>query len=342
MNWPDDYINKIICGDCLEVMKGIPDESIQCCITSPPYWGLRDYQTEGQFGLEETPEAYAAKMVEVFEEVRRVLKPDGTLWLNLGDSYAGSGRGRDADGTWNPGQGGSKQGTNVGSTLGRQVNSKSLHKNLIAGDNTGNAWVKPPNGFKRKDLIGIPWMVAFALRSAGWYLRCDIIWSKPNPMPESVTDRPTKAHEYLFLFSKSIKYYYDQDSIREPFAESSVERANQDIDNQAGSLRAAGGAKTNGPMKMVGDPSVGANKRSVWEIPTQPFKQAHFATFPVKLIEPCILAGSRAGDIILDPFGGAGTTAFRSKELGRKHISIELNPDYCKIAEQRLAQEELF
>ncbi len=335
--FPDDYVNKIICGGCIETLMSIPDKTVQTCITSPPYWGLRDYGVAGQLGQEATPEKYVDNMVVVFDQVRRVLKDDGTLWLNLGDCYAGSGKGGQS----------------------HEKRSKNWQPKYA---NSGNV----PDGLKPKDLVGIPFMVAFALRSAGWYLRCDIIWSKPNPMPESVTDRPTRSHEYIFLLSKSSQYYYDADSIRTPMRESSVARLSQNVDGQTGSDRANAGEKTNGPMKAVRrkkrgheqehtgfrdnwdnlskeeQQAGGANKRSVWEVATMPFKQAHFATFPVKLIEPCIIAGSRAGDIVLDPFSGAGTTAFRSKELSRKHISIDINPDYCKIAEQRLAQEELF
>lgn len=348
MNYPDDYINQVICGDALETLKTMPDGVIQTCITSPPYWGLRDYGVDGQIGLEPTPEEYVAKIVGVFEEVRRVLRDDGTLWLNLGDSYAAN-RGSGAKSV------GKKQSTNVGANLER---------------------LTVPAGFKEKDLIGIPWLVAFALRNAGWYLRQDIIWHKPNPMPESVTDRCTKAHEYIFLLSKRGTYYCDMDAIREPVTESTVLRLSQDVTSQAGSNRAHAGAKTNGPMKAVGKisnrdkfsrtgpvsnhvlpnqssaqhrpdrednpPNGMRNKRSVWTVATQPFKEAHFATFPIKLIEPCILAGSREGDIVLDPFMGSGTVALRSKELGRKHIGSELNPEYIKIAEDRLRQEELF
>lgn len=341
MIWPDDFINKVICGDCLDVIGTMPDQSVQCCITSPPYWGLRDYGSDGQLGLEETPDAYVAKMVEVFREVRRVLRDDGTLWLNLGDSYAAN-RGSGSKSI------GEKQATNVGANLER---------------------LRVPDGLKAKDLVGIPWMVAFALRADGWYLRQDIIWSKPNPMPESVTDRPTKAHEYMFLLSKSGRYYYDAAAIREPLKESLVARLSQNIELQSGSDRANGGRKTNGPMKAVARSSDkqrghgrrhagfndrwdamtkeeqeagGCNKRSVWTVATQPFRQAHFATFPVKLIEPAILAGCPEGGIILDPFLGSGTTGLRAKELGRRFVGIELNPEYCNIAEDRLRQEELF
>jgi len=306
------------CGDWVEVLRTLPDESVNCVVTSPPYWGLRDYGTakweggsascdhkagrferpgltskqssnagssgdeaahfcakcgairiDAQLGLEKTPEEYVAKIVAGFREVRRVLRKDGTMFLNLGDSYAGSGRGRDADGTWNPGQGGSKQETNVGAITGRCVNAKSLSKNLIKEGAIGNAWVKPPKGLKPKDLCGIPWRVAFALQADGWWLRMDIIWAKPNPMPESVTDRPTKSHEYVFLMSKSAKYYYDFDAIREigeGYGRGTEFRApkylnNNSFNNQAEKPGVSCGHSYEG----------GRNKRSVWTIATQKF-----------------------------------------------------------------------
>ena len=330
-------------GDAWKVLGELEAESVQTCITSPPYWGLRDYGVRGQIGMEASPNAYVNIIVEIFREVRRVLKPDGTLWLNLGDSYAGSMKGIGSDGT---AYGGPKQQTNAGS-IGIQE--------------------RPPKadtiGLKPKDLIGIPWRVAFALQADGWWLRSDIIWSKPNPMPESVTDRPTKAHEYLFLLAKSERYYYDADAIAERPAPSSFARLGQDIEGQQGSARANGGAKTNGPMKAVfggrnkaegygtrrhsgredeGNYLVnGVNKRTVWTIPTQSYAEAHFATFPPKLIEPCVLAGSKAGDTVLDCFHGAGTTGMVSKQLNRRYVGIELNPDYLELSLQRIKQEVL-
>lgn len=339
-------VNKIYQGDVLEILKTFPDESIHCCVTSPPYWGLRDYGVEGQIGLEKTPEEYVSKMVEVFREVKRVLRKDGTLWLNLGDSYAmkfGGGKGR-------------KSGTTK-----------------AAVDEIEKPPREIPPGLKPKDLVGIPWMVAFALRADGWYLRQDIIWHKPNCMPESVKDRCTKAHEYIFLLSKNRKYYYDNEAIKED-------------------------AKTGK-----------RNKRSVWTVTTKPFKGAHFAVFPEDLIEPCILAGTSPqaceicgapwervverkrfkrnelppsdpryrpnvyqgayngingkGDagytetktigwqptctcqnegkgrcIVLDPFMGSGTTAVVALKHNRNYIGIELNPEYIKIAEKRIRQ----
>jgi len=321
-----EIINKIICGDCLEVLKTIPDCTIQTCITSPPYWGLRDYGVDGQLGLEKTPEEYAEKMVAVFREVRRVLKDDGTLWLNLGDSYA-SGKGT----CYNPGGG--------SSSLGKERKEVGAHPL-----DRGNKSTLSESGLKPKDLVGIPWMMAFALRADGWYLRSDIIWSKPNPMPESVTDRPTKAHEYLFLLSKSAKYYYDADAIREPHqADSgwSKQRA-------TGKCRSRINEKTTGMLSKERDDKtrylpmldnvLGRNKRTVWTIATQPFPEAHFAVMPEKLVEPCVLAGSREGDIVLDPFCGAGTVPKVAKEFQRSYLGIELSPEYCKIAEDRLKQ----
>jgi len=341
----------------LNCIKDLPDNSINCCVTSPPYFGLRDYGHPDQIGLEQTPEQYVAGMVQVFEQVKRVLKPEGTLWLNLGDSYAGS---------W-----GNAGGHNRGNGEQREIKSGSK----IKDQKERNGSFVPPgaNGFdgiKKKDLIGIPWMVAFALRSAGWYLRQDIIWHKPNPMPESVTDRCTKAHEYIFLLSKSPKYFYDHDAIKTEAAPASYERLNQDIQNQAGSDRVPG--KTNGAMKAVrsksqsfkredskrGIPIPGqtkgthredraesgydvmkANKRSVWTVTTKPFKEAHFATFPPDLITPCILAGCPEGGIVLDPFMGAGTTALVALRNNRCFTGFELNADYIDIAERRLLKE---
>ena len=284
-------------GDCLEVLRGMDSASVQTCVTSPPYWGLRDYGVEGQLGLEKTPDEYVAKMVDVFREVRRVLRDDGTLWLNLGDSYS------------------ARSGTGY----------------------TQMATTAP--GLKTKDLIGIPWRVAFALQADGWYLRQDIIWHKPNPMPESVRDRCTKAHEYIFLMSKSERYYFDSDSIRQPHKRLWDER-------NGGNLAGAGHKKNGkietrqrGPSGYPMPNQKGANRRSVWTVSTQPFKGAHFATFPPKLIEPCVLAGSKPGDTVLDPFNGAGTTGLVAHRNGRKYVGIELNPEYAAIAEARIMAE---
>jgi len=300
----------IICGDCRDKLKELEPESVQMCVTSPPYWGLRDYGHDDQLGLEETPEEFTANMVEVFRQVKRVMKDDGTLWLNLGDSYSGSGKG-------------------TAGNLGKKHNERHLeHK-------TGGII---PIGLKQKDLVGIPWRVAFALQADGWYLRQDIIWHKPNPMPESVTDRCTKSHEYIFLLSKSAKYFYDADAIRETLAESSIKRLNQDIDKQVGSTRAHGGQKSNGNMKTFGDVEKGSNKRSVWTVTTKPYSDAHFAVFPEKLIEPCIQAGSKVGDIVLDPFFGSGTTGEVAERFGRNYIGIELNEEYKPLQQKRCGQ----
>ena len=312
------HINTILHGDVLDKLKEIETESIQCVVTSPPYWGLRDYGSDGQLGLEETPEEYVENMVKVFREVKRVLKHDGTVWLNLGDSYSSGSGGYDDKYMHN-----STSGTPSG----------GVRKSVSASK---------PFGLPTKNLVGIPWRVAFALQADGWYLRQDIIWHKPNPMPEPVTDRCTKSHEYIFLLTKSAKYFYDNDAVREPVAESSIGRLNQNIDQQVGTTRANGGKKSNGNLKAVGDIEKGRNKRSVWTITTKPYKEAHFAVFPPKIPEICIKAGSKEGDTVLDPFFGSGTTGWVAQRLGRKWIGIELNAEYIKIAEKRFAQRELF
>lgn len=301
--------HQILIGDCLELLRGMPDKSVQCCVTSPPYYGLRDYGVDGQIGLEETPAEFVARLVAVFEEVRRVLRDDGTCWVNMGDSYGAE-----------------------------------------------------------KQLLMMPARLAMALQDAGWYLRQDIIWNKPNPMPESVRDRCTKSHEYIFLLSKKRKYYFDQDAITEPLTQSSVDRlAQAGWEEQQGSDRVPG--KTNGAMKAVGglrskrnsfsretkatagehgqtaqhrpgrddiDYDQSRNKRSVWTVATARFKGAHFATFPPDLIRPCIQAGSPRGGIVLDPFGGAGTTGLVAMQEGRRSILCELNPEYAALAQARL------
>jgi DNA modification methylase len=277
---------------------------------------LRDYGVEGQIGLEETPEAYVNNLVVIFREVRRVLRDDGTLWLNLGDSYAS--------------QGGAHGGRNDNQ---RGVGAKRLHAEG-AGDQAAR---RPAHGYKPKDLLGIPWMVAFALRADGWYLRSAIVWHKPNPMPESVRDRPTSSYEHVFLFSKREKYFHDADAIAEPSEDSSLARLSQDVASQAGSNRANGGVKTNGPMKAVGGAT--RNARNVWTITTQPFSGAHFATMPPELAERCIKASSKPGDTILDPFGGAGTTGLVADRLARNAILCELNPEYVKIARERIIND---
>ena len=331
---------RILVGDCRLTLPTLPERSVRCCVTSPPYWGLRDYGHGEQIGLEQTPDAYVAELVAVFREVRRVLTDDGTLWLNLGDSYSSM---RDSKAT---------PDTLRGDTDGTAV----------AGAMNRNPAALRAAGLKHKDLVGIPWRVAFALQADGWYLRSDIIWHKPNPMPESVTDRPTKAHEYVFLLSKSAKYYYDAAAISEAVAPATVARLSQDVESQEGSHRVPG--KTNGAMKAVA-PRFGGSKygnsdakehrtksgnvydlgdntrnaRTVWSITTRPFSGAHFATMPPELAERCIKAGSAVGDTILDPFGGAGTTALVADRLGRDAILCELNPVYAGLAEQRVTND---
>jgi DNA modification methylase len=299
-----------------QVLATLPDASVQMCLTSPPYWGLRDYGAPGQLGLERTPEEYVQNMVAVFREVRRVLRPDGVLWLNLGDSYARE-----------PAKGGS--GT---------PNGRNVAKMGYTGD-------KPvPAGLKPKDLVGIPWLVAFALRADGWYLRSEIIWAKPNPMPESVTDRPTKAHEQVFLLSKSESYFYDAVAIQEGFADERMGNPGSykwsyanDPETGLGIRGAGGGSQKLQSEGWNADGSkTGRNARSVWTIATQPYAGAHFATFPEELARRCILAGSRPQDCILDPFGGSGTTAAVAVGHGRRAIYIDLNPAYLDLAEQRI------
>ena len=339
----------ILEGDCRELLKTLPDASVNCCVTSPPYWGLRDYGVDGQIGLEQTPEAYVAELVAVFREVKRVLRDDGTLWLNLGDSYA-SGKGT----CYNPGGG--------ESSLGKERKGAGAHPL-----NRGNKSDLTAQGLKPKDLVGIPWRVAFALQADGWYLRQDIIWHKPNPMPESVTDRCTKSHEYIFLLSKSAKYYYDHEAIKEPSTEanwqSRLERASVKstptelhagirVREGRGGKNAFRGQGSNrdtetGPANREGrdmkDIGIGEtrNRRSVWTVCTQPYKEAHFATFPPALITPMILAGCPVDGTVLDPFGGSGTTGEVAESLGRNSILCELNPSYIELQKRRTAQTGL-
>ena len=363
---------QILQGDCLDTLKTLPDESVQCCVTSPPYWNLRDYGCVGQIGIERTPIEYTNAMVEVFREVRRVLRADGTLWLNLGDTYIAP-RGNTAE---KPGHDG-----------------KAVHDQL---NYSGRG---PMCGLKVKDLCGIPWRVAFALQGDGWYLRQDIIWSKPNPMPESVTDRCTKAHEYIFLLSKSARYYYDADAIKEQAAwerwgdqtvikeqqgtaswikpksrthlpgnkthKGTTAYENGDVKHRtkAGLVQYAERQRENAERVGAGQyqseclvsqtisaegdgatPSIRPNletrnKRSVWTVTTSPFPEAHFATFPPDLIEPCIKAGSREGDTVLDPFSGAGTTGLVASRFGRNYIGIELNPAYVEMSKKRIESD---
>ena len=309
----------IYVGDVLDRLRELPDESVQCVVTSPPYWGLRNYGCERQIGLEATPREYVAKMMEVFAEARRVLRSDGTCWVNMGDSYARNG------------------GTQGGG-----------NRELMRIEGVQSRMLSIPQGcgLKEKDLIGMPWRLAFALQEDGWWLRQDIIWSKPNPMPESVTDRCTKAHEYIFLLTKSAKYYYDQDAIRGEGGHGSIHKAGRASGNKKHKLvtkyegsdseehRTAAGL-----MKISEKSYARPNKRSVWEIATEGYAEAHFATFPTKLVEPCILAGSKPGDVILDPFCGSGTTGLVAMRYQRDFVGIELNPDYARMAERRIGDE---
>jgi len=314
-------IAQVLIGDVRQRLSELPDASVQTCITSPPYWGLRDYGEYGQIGLEQTPEAYVEQMVNVFREVRRVLKDDGTLWLNLGDSYNST-----------------PAGTSVGGFQGAYMKKNDKYNMAQTRKKIKGKKIKT---LKPKDLVGIPWRVAFALQADGWWLRQDIIWHKPNPMPESVTDRCTKAHEYLFLLTKSNRYYFDNESIKEPAV-------------RAGDIQIFGGQKAlqneidetdprfrNGSEQWGRTIKTGEtrNKRSVWTITTKPFKGAHFAVMPEALVEPCVLAGSREGDTVLDPFTGSGTVAVVAMRHGRNFIGTELNPEYAEIARNRIESQ---
>lgn len=359
-----ENLNVIVCSDALAYLKSLPDKCVHTIVTSPPYYKLRDYNVKGQLGLEKTPEEYVVALVEILREARRVLRDDGTLWLNLGDKYASKAKKRNKE-----------QSARLSTLQGGKANQISCkdQDNSVTGD------------LKPKDLIGIPWMVAFALRADGWFLRQDIIWSKPNPMPESITDRCTKSHEYIFLLSKSRKYYYNQKAIQAPATESTIIRLGQNIDAQSGSDRVPG--KTTGPMKAswkgsgfkagktgemhrtdghhkktksgnlqrknsvdrgcpegTGSNVCGnvpwegeaANKRSVWNVATVPFSDAHFATFPPELIRPCILAGCPPNGVVLDMFVGSGTTAIVAREEGMNFLACDLNPDYMLISAKRM------
>ena len=327
--------DKIICGDSLEVLQTLASESIDCIITSPPYWGLRDYGVKGQLGLEKTPEEYVVKLVEIFREVKRVLKKEGTFWLNLGDSYSTPKKGNTET---------NKNKTRV---------TDSFKKEL-------------PPGMKPKNLVGIPWRVAFALQADGWYLRQDIIWAKPNPMPESVTDRCTKSHEYIFLLTKNPKYYFDNEAIKEKAVwdldgTGTEARKDRQLEGmKSGPTEMKNGIRPRGDRRLRASTfkkvqkiglaqskaeyveTFGRNKRSVWTVTTKPYKEAHFATFPQDLIIPMVKAGCPENGLVLDPFMGSGTTAITARTLGRHYLGIELNPEYIKLAEDRLKQKVLF
>jgi DNA modification methylase len=316
-------MNIIEFGDCREIMRRWAKEGIkaQTCVTSPPYYGLRDYGHDGQIGLEETPEQYIDAMVDVFRCVRDVLEDNGTVWLNIGDSYY----------NYRPGKGQSLVKQSVSNTKQDLPDTCARRGNKL-------------DGLKEKDLIGIPWMLAFALRADGWYLRQDIIWHKPNPMPESVKDRCTKAHEYIFLLSKSQKYYYDNESIAEAHKEVSLQRwsnGGEDTNNTKYNKKTP--QTSVGNLRNGSNPlrEGGANKRSVWTVTTKPYDGAHFAVFPPDLIEPCVMAGAPEGGIVLDPFMGSGTTAQVAQNLGRKYLGCELNKDYEQLQKDRLKQQQL-
>jgi DNA modification methylase len=299
-----DWVNKCHFGDCLETLRQMPDGIAQTCVTSPPYFGLRSYGGgDAEIGKEKTPDEFVAALVAVFHEVKRVLRSDGTLWLNIGDSYASGGRkSRDSDG---------------------KLEQRGM-----------DARPADPKGIKAKDLIGIPWMLAFALRADGWYLRQEVVWAKPNPMPESVTDRCTKSHESIFLLAKSEKYYCDMGAIQEPETMKPQQRLTSLKDNPLNKVH-------DRPIYRQAEGSTGGgmrNKRSVWTVATTPYKGSHFATFPTALIEPCILAGAPAGGVVLDPFFGSGTTGQVAQNLGRKFIGCELNQAYKDLQDERIQQ----
>lgn len=339
------YLNRIIEANCIEGLKSLPEGIVDTCVTSPPYWGLRDYGNDQQLGLEKTPEEFISNLIEVFREVKRVLKNDGTLWVNIGDSYCSTAPG----------------------TMSAGLAEGGVFKNITKATATSRKSMRPqtPAGMKPKDLVGIPWMLAFALRSDGWYLRQDIIWAKKNCMPESVTDRCTKSHEYIFLLSKSPKYYFDYESIKVPIVQewkgksATFERTGAVAEHiipgqqyaqhrtvRSGNKKRKEGADRGCPSDSKSNvcgnvPWEGsmANKRSVWSVASTAFKEAHFATFPEKLIVDCIKAGSPEHGVVLDPFMGAGTTALVASKLNRHFVGFEINPEYIRIANQRLYKE---
>ena len=312
--------DKIYCGDSLEVLKTLPDNSIDCCVTSPPYYGLRDYGEDGQIGREATPEEYIDRLVSVFHEVKRVLRPEGTFWLNIADSYCGvNSKGENRDPKY---------------PKGRNGQAHSLTQKV--------------KGCKPKDLIGIPWLAALALRGDGWYLRSSIIWYKANPMPESTRDRPSRCYEYVFLLTKSKKYYYDWQTVAEPIAPGTAARMRG---GRGEKHKYAAGIPGQNKQQPINNPRKrGAfsdemilpirNRRNVWQINTVPYRGGHFAAFPPRLAETCILAGCPVGGVVLDPFLGSGTTGMVAKQLDRRYIGIELNLEYCTLAEKRIGGDE--
>jgi DNA modification methylase len=300
---------ELIIGDNRQALKELPDASVQTVVTSPPYWGLRDYGHDNQIGLEQSPDDFIEQLCVVFDEVWRVLKDDGTIWVNLGDSYSAM-----RDSKASPDSLRTGEGTRVGSAANR--NPENLRK----------------AGLKHKDLVGIPWRFAFAMQARGWYLRSDIIWHKPNPMPESVTDRPTKSHEYIFLMTKSPRYYYDHEAIKEDAIWAEEKRAGKGRLHYDGKRQGEKGTGQENFVSIVDK----RNKRSVWQVNVKGYKEAHFATYPTELIEPCILAGSKEGDTVLDPFSGSGTTGEVALKHGRNYVGLELNPEYAAISEKRI------
>lgn len=312
---------KVFTGDCLEILKTLPDSSVHCCVTSPPYYGLRDYNHDGQIGLEQTPLDYVENLVSVFREVRRVLRDDGTFWLNLGDSYAGH-----------------KDCKSTAQSFLKGKQKENAHVIAKGKSRTRDSKMLKSLGFKNKELLGIPWRVAFALQADGWYLRQDIIWHKPNPMPESVKDRCTKAHEYLFLLTKSEQYYFDHSEMLEE-----AQYDGRKTTTMNGSKKYHNGqyAQTMHSQKRERwkwrNEKPLRNRRSVWSVPVRPYKGAHFATYPPNLITPCILAGCPEDGVVLDPFGGSGTTGGVALKYGRKAMIIEVNPDYVKLIDDRIS-----
>ena len=321
-------MNEIICGDALIVLQNMPAESVNCCVTSPPYFGLRDYGCAGQIGLEDTPEQYTERLTEIFREIRRLLRTDGVCWLNIGDSYAGSGKGAwDADKL-------------------KQLKNKQSYK--FSTDNPAAQMPKKWDKIKPKDLLGIPWLVAFSLQADGWWLRSAVVWEKPNVLPQSVKDRPTSSYEFVFLLAKSEKYYYDYKAIMEPVAAGTADRMKRGVSTTHKYINGASGQtphNLNKPRENRSGEDIELptmrNKRDVWRVCTNSYRAArtHFATFPVELIRPCILAGCPEGGTVIDPFIGSGTTAVTAIMEGRNYIGIDLNSEYCALARERIEKQ---
>ena len=311
-------MSKVLCGDAAEVLQSLPQGSASMCVTSPPYYGLRDYGEEGQIGIEPTPREYVGRLVEVFDEVYRVLADEGTLWLNIGDSYAGSGKG----------------------PMSIQVAGNGKNRNLYDMKSRIYEVPKKWNGIKPKDLIGIPWMLAFALRERGWYLRSDIIWHKINALPEAVKDRPAKCYEHIFLLAKSSRYYFDYEAIQEPIKAVTEARYTRGRSGKAKYSNAPIGQSIDANTEAITDEKRKMRRcKDVWEVSTNSYRMdEHFAMFPERLIEPCILAGSKEGGVVLDPFFGSGTTGAVAKRLRREYIGIDLNARYLEKAKERIAK----